>query len=92
MTPLILDPVNPNLVALEVASCVASNRALSYAPNMPSQTFGTSFLRYPFTSSMFRGIVAKSAALADAARMAGVVTAEGQALYNEVRSMKQGAC
>jgi hypothetical protein len=75
-----------------VASRVAYNRALSYAANTPSQTFGTSFLRYPFKSSVFRGLLSKSAALADAAPIAGVVTAEGQALYSEVQSMKQGAC
>ena len=74
------------------ASRVAYNRALSYAASTPSKTFGTSFLRYPFKSSVFRGILSKSAALADAAPMAGVVAAEGQALYNEVQSMKQGAC
>lgn len=75
-----------------VASRVAYNRALSYAANTPSKTLGTSFLRYPFKSSVFRGILSKSAALADAAPMAGLVTAEGQALYNEVQPMKQGAC
>jgi hypothetical protein len=75
-----------------VASRVAYNRAFSYAASTSSKTFGTSFLRYPFKSSVFRGLLSKSASLAEAAPIAGVVTAEGQALYNEVQSMKQGAC
>lgn len=75
-----------------VASRVAYNRALSYAATTPSQTFGTSFLRYPFKSSVFRGLLSKAGSLAEAAPMAGVVTAEGQALYSEVQSMKQGSC
>jgi len=77
---------------LGVASRVAYNRALSYAASTPSKAFGTSFLRYPFKSSVFRGLLSKSASLAEAAPMAGVVTAETQALSSEVQSMKQGAC
>jgi hypothetical protein len=75
-----------------VASRAAYNRALSYAASAPSKTFGTVFLRYPFKSSVFRGILSKSASLAEAAPMAGVVTAEAQALHNEVQSIKQGTC
>jgi hypothetical protein len=75
-----------------VASRVAYNRALSYAANTSSKTFDTSFVRYPFKSSVFRGLLSQSASLAEAAPMAGVVTAEGQALYDEVQSMKQRAC
>jgi RHS repeat-associated protein len=75
-----------------IASRVAYNRALSYAANTPSKTFGTSFLRYPFKSSVFRGLLSTSAILAEAAPMASIVTAEGQALFDEVQSMRQGAC
>lgn len=78
--------------AFGVTSRAVYNRALTYAATTSSKTFGTSFLKYPFNSSVFRGLLAESAGLANAAPMAGVVTAEGQALYNEIQTMRQGAC
>ncbi len=73
-------------------SRVRYNQAIGYAAHTASKTFGTPFLQYPFKSSVFRDILQSSKLLADAAPLIGVIVSEGQALFDEVQSIKKGEC
>ena len=78
--------------ATEVAGRMTFNHALIYAATRSSKTFGTSFLIYPFKSSVFRGLLTRAGFLAEAAPIAGLITAEMQALFTEAQASAQGAC
>jgi len=92
MAPWLPGLSNAAQEAFGVASAATYNQALKYAATASSSVYGTSFLRYPFKSSVFRGILAKSQNLAKAGPWAAVVIAELQGFIDEVQVMNQGGC
>ena len=92
-----LNPFQPGLsdivaAGFDTASAVRYNQALKYAARTPSRTFGTGNLLYPLKSSRFRGLLRSSEKLGKAAGWAGFDVTLGQALYDEIQSMRAGEC
>jgi hypothetical protein len=72
------------------------NKALNYAATRPSATFKTAFLMYPNKSTVFSGIMQRSATLAKiggkVSFWASLLYSEGSALVNEFKSIQAGTC
>ena len=92
-----LNPFTPGLSTLAegsagIAGRMTFNQALKYGATTASKTFGTSFLIYPFKSSVFRGLLSRAGILAEAGPLAGLVVAEMQAIVTEWQASRSGAC
>jgi hypothetical protein len=74
------------------ASWAAFNQALNYAATTHSIRPASPVLVYPFKSSIFRGILSKSAKFADAGYWGAIITAELQGLWAEIQAVAQAEC
>jgi RHS repeat-associated protein len=68
------------------------NKAMDYATNTPSRTFGTSSLMYPQKSSVFRSLVNQASKGFWVGLLTDVVIAEFRAGWTEWQAIRAGQC
>jgi RHS repeat-associated protein len=90
--PLTPGPSSAGEVAGAAYATTKFNQALNYAATSPSATFGTSFLVYPFKSSVFRGMLEASQSGAMVGWLASIDVSMFQALVTEYQAAKSGEC
>ena len=90
--PLTPSPSSAGEAAGAVYAATKYNQALNYAATTPSATFGTSYLVYPFKSSVFRGTLEASQSGAMVGWLASIDVSMLQALVTEYQAAKAGEC